>query len=264
MVDQIFSIFPELNNEITSSFKELGIKTWADFIKASNVPGLAADLKTRLDKTMDDYYNILNSGNLRRFTSLPPQEHWCFFETAKELKKTAFIDIETTGRQLFNDEITLVGIFDGKKYISLIKGINLNQEKLADILNRFDMVVTYKGLVFDIPFLQYEFPEVNLDMLHFDLYFASQKVGFSGRGNLREYLSQRGCDIPLERKPLKGYQVVQLWQEYEMGHKAALELIKENNEREVKELCIWAPILYEMLLDNNQNLKLKYDALDGG
>jgi hypothetical protein len=131
--------------------------------------------------------------------------------------RIVFLDTETTGVQggtgicpflvglgyVAGDEFQMVQFFirDFDEEPSMLLA-------LAELLQEFELVVTYNGAAFDIPLLETRFTLARLDspferMSHFDLLFTARKLWRNGHGSCRlaalerELLSfMRGPDIP--------------------------------------------------------------------
>ena len=125
-------------------------------------------------------------------------------------KRIAYLDIETTGLGHQKDHITVVGIYDGKETHSFIHGQNLDD--LAEHIAGYDMVVTFNGSMFDIPFLKKSYPDMKIPRLHADLRFIL--AGLNVRGGLKKIEEQFGFEREDDLKGLNGYDAVLMWREY--------------------------------------------------
>lgn len=120
---------------------------------------------------MDIYEHILESKNY-------------VFDYIKE-RKLCFLDIETTGLNRKNNHIYLIGLiyFDQEKDNWYLKQFFANHidyertllEKFISFLNGFNLIITYNGDSFDLPFIKYRLSKYNIDnnimdMESFDIY----------------------------------------------------------------------------------------------
>src|SRR5204862_7081489 len=103
-------------------------------------------------------------------------EHWKLYRDFRE--RTIFLDVETTGLSRYYDDITLVGTFDGRESRIFVKDNNLGD--LAKLLEKYDVLVTFNGKLFDVPFIRKEFPKLPLQHVHLDLRFLLRSVGIGG------------------------------------------------------------------------------------
>ncbi|CCQ94370.1 hypothetical protein CULT_1840003 [[Clostridium] ultunense Esp] len=120
---------------------------------------------------MDIYEHILESKN----------HVFDYFEG----KKLCFLDIETTGLNRKNNYIYLIGLiyFDGEKDNWCLKQFfanHINYEKILlerfnSFLNGFNLIITYNGQSFDLPFIKYRLSKYDIynnimDIESFDIY----------------------------------------------------------------------------------------------
>ena len=92
---------------------------------------------------------------------------WRTYDAFKN--NAVYLDIETTGYYQDIDEITVIGIYDGKDVQTFVNGINLNDFEIA--IARYDLVITFNGATFDLPFIRSSFPGISLPAAHIDLRF---------------------------------------------------------------------------------------------
>jgi uncharacterized protein YprB with RNaseH-like and TPR domain len=144
-----------------------------------------------------------------------------------------YLDVETTGLDKACDSLTVVGAYDGKEVVQLVRGINLSHEELECLVEEAEQIVTFNGKNFDVPFIQHKFPGVILDGIpHKDLMEVGWKNGM--RGGLKELERQLGIDRGEE---LNGMDAIQLWEEYkEAGKLSSLNRLLEYNREDVVNL----------------------------
>ena len=179
---------------------------------------------------------------------MPTKEHWRLFPALKD--RTAYLDIETTGFA-YPCHITTIALYDGAEVRCYVYGQNMN-EFLSDLLH-YDLIVTFNGKQFDIPFIEREF-EVELDAIVLDLRFVMRDLGL--RGGLKNCEKALG----IKRQGLEdvnGYFAVCLWQKFiSQMDSAALETLLAYNSADAVNLERMMVIAY--------NEKLKdtpfYDA----
>jgi uncharacterized protein len=112
--------------------------------------------------------------NLSRY--FKPKEHWRFYRDF--FNRAVFVDIETTGLGR-ESSITVIGTFSpvsGPK--TFVEGFNL-QSFEAEIC-RYDIVVTFNGSSFDLPFIRRTFPNLSLPAVHIDLRYLARSLGYTG------------------------------------------------------------------------------------
>jgi uncharacterized protein YprB with RNaseH-like and TPR domain/predicted nuclease with RNAse H fold/dephospho-CoA kinase len=146
-------------------------------------------------------------------------------------KRTLFLDIETTGLSIYYDSITVVGWSYNDGYNFFIQGTD--ESKLRDILADARAIVTFNGSLFDIPFLQKEFPGAHIPHCHVDLRFFAKRVGLSGGQKAIE----KRLNImtrPKSVSELKGENAPLLWSRYCWGDASALDTLLTYNRADVE------------------------------
>ena len=187
--------------------------------------------------------NQLATGNPKPFAEkIPAKQHWRFFPEFRE--STAYLDIETTGLDSWNNEITTIALYDGKAIFTYVQGQNL--DAFEEDIQRYRVIVTYNGKCFDVPFLESYF-RMKIPQVHIDLRYLLRSLGYTG--------GLKGCEkkAGIDRKELDGmdgYFAVLLWKDYlETNNEKALETLLAYNIEDVVNL--------ETLMFLAYNLKLK-------
>ena len=146
---------------------------------------------------------------------IPLNEHWRVYRELKN--KCCFLDIETTGLYR-SDDITLIGIYDGKEPKIFVKGRNLSDFK--EEIKKYPLMVTFNGRCFDIPFIREHFPELQMEQFHIDLRFVLASLGY--RGGLKRIESELRLKRDNSIMDVDGFEAVRLWHKYQRGNEEAL------------------------------------------
>jgi uncharacterized protein len=248
MIEKSFKFLPGLDIETQRRLHRDGISEWKDFLECKSILDMAPERKIQLDDTLKKYTEALEKENFRYFvTAIPPVEHWRLFERVKQARRLCYMDIETTGLNFFNDDITLIGIFDDTHHRSLVNGINLDEKNLIEALEPFDMIVTHYGLKFDVPFIKYKFPGVGMNRLHFDVSFMARKMELGS--SLKEIENNLGIKRADNVSEVNGAIAVKLWEEFQAGKEAALQLLVDHNREDSINLVKVAGEIYKRLVD---------------
>ena len=129
---------------------------------------------------------------------------------------------------------------------SLVRGDSLTQDRLRDELSRYDLLITFFGSVFDLPYLKASYPRLVLDQPHIDLCFLARRLGL--RGGLKRIEPIAGVERSDPLQGLDGWDAVRLWNRWRYGHDAAaLELLLAYNEADAMNLQPLADFLYDQL-----------------
>ncbi len=208
---------------------ENGVCDWNYFLE--NFENIDCIPKSKLEKIKTEIlFSIenLNEKNLDYFREkIPAKEHYRLIDWGN----IAYVDIETTGLSRWTDEITMIGIYDGVDARSYISGVDLDEayERLKD----FDIVVTFNGKSFDLPFIEqkcgYKF-----DIVHLDLRFMLSEFGL--RGGLKKIERELGITRDDEVAEVDGFEAVKLWRRYKRGDENALRKLLIYNKEDIVNL----------------------------
>ncbi len=242
MLRETFVHIPGVGYRTEERLWRKGIRTWDDFSVASKPHRVPARVLRRIGDEIVRSDEALRRGRHRYFArNLPPRDHWrAWPEFANAI---AYLDIETTGLSIGPDAVTVVGVFDGTRRRSFIRGDNL--EDLPAAMERAKLLVTFNGSRFDVPFLRKAFPRMALDQIHLDLVHPLRRLGFVG--GLKAIESQVGILRSEETTGLGGFDAVRLWHAYDAGEGDALDLLLEYNMEDVVNLEPLAELAYEGL-----------------
>ncbi len=154
--------------------------------------------------------------------SLPNNQQWRLFPTFRS--SVAYLDIETTGLGAPDDIITTIAIYDGQRVQHFVHGQSL--EAFPQVIQQYQMLVTYNGKCFDVPFIE-RFFGIRLDQVHLDLRYILRQLGLGG--------GLKGCEKALgmdrdEVAGLDGFHAVVLWHEWaRQRREASLETLLAYN-----------------------------------
>jgi len=175
--------------------------------------------------------SIKNRDNIRFFRDrLPVAALWRVYEDFK--KSAVYLDIETSGYYQGIDEITVIGMYDGQTVRSFVQGINLDEFELA--IAPYELIITFNGSQFDLPFIRRQFPNIALPPAHIDLRFFLRKLGY--RGGLKTIEKSIGLFRNAAIAGMDGYDAVLLWNAYQSGDESALERLILYNTADIVDL----------------------------
>lgn len=219
-----------------------GVQSWEDVGTERARSVVPPHLRTRLEEEIERSEDALRRHRYRYFAEgLPPREHWRAWPEFKP--SVAYLDIETTGLDIGREAVTVVGLYDGRRKRSFVKGINL--EELPRALEPAQLLVTFNGSRFDVPFLRRAFPRMRLDQIHVDLMNPLHRLGFWG--GLKKIERRLGIERSDETAGMSGFDTVRLWQEYEAGNDDALDTLIAYNMEDVVNLEPLADFAYTSL-----------------
>jgi len=234
MLEHTFLHLPDYGPRRERRLWEAGVSCWDDFLERFG----SSPYHRRVCSIVARSGHALKSRDPLFFAqTLPNDEAWRAFP---HFDRVAYVDIETTGLAPATDYTTVVGLFDGKRVHSYIHGRNL-ADFTRDIAG-YDMVVTFNGSVFDLPFLKKAFPGIRLPPLHVDLRFVLSSLGV--RGGLKRIEERFGFQREGDIRGMNGYDAVLLWQRYlKAGDERALDRLVRYNAADIsnlEKLLAWA------------------------
>jgi uncharacterized protein len=232
-----------------------GVKNWQSFLDLPAVPGVSPARKELHDADLRAASHSLAVQNARFFaTRLKLRDHWRLFETFRS--RAVYLDIETTGGASAYGDVTVVGLYAQGRMTTLVHGETLTQRRLQEALSAYDLIVSFFGSVFDLPYLKAKFPGLIVDQPHLDLCFAARRLGL--RGGLKSIEAECSIERPRDVQGLSGWDAVRLWQAWKRGHAPSREQLLRYNEADAKNLEPLAAWLCERLA---QQCRAKADVL---
>ena len=247
MLQHTFIHIPGIGKQTELDLWKGGIHNWDDadrFEKRFGVVG--ARIQQKLDEYIPASREAIrqrNAGFFERLSTLG--EAWRVFPEFAD--HCVYLDIETTGLSTVFDRITVVGLYDGRKYKVFVDGENLDE--LPTNLKQYSVVVTFNGATFDLKFLKMRFPDLVLPPIHIDLRWIARKLGF--KGGLKTIEAEFGLTRPEDVKDISGYEATVLWAKHLRGEKGALDQLIQYNTEDVVHLKAIMEIAYDKLCEKS-------------
>ncbi len=207
---------------------EAGATDWDRFSRDLNPVGpTTAD---RIETFIDEARDRLADDDVPYFDrEFPSGERWRLYESFAD--RACFFDIETTGLDQQRDRVTTVSLHEAGETTTLVRGDDLTADRLRAELGEADLLVTFNGKRFDVPFLEESF-DVSLDRPHLDLMYTCRKLDLTG--GLKPI--EREVGIERELPEISGRDAVRLWREHESGRDGSLETLIEYNREDARNL----------------------------
>jgi len=186
----------------------------------------------RIRQFVDVAGDRLAAGDARFFDDvLPTGERWRLYENFRE--STLFLDIETTGLDHDRHSVTTVSLHRDGETTTLVRGDDLTRENLRAELAAADVICTYNGARFDVPFLETSF-DLEITMPHLDTLYPCRRLDLTGGLKTVE----ERLDVDRSLPDLDGRDAVRLWHEHERGTDGALDTLIEYNQADTMNLEI--------------------------
>jgi len=242
MLKNTFLHIPGIGIKTEKQLWNSGVQRWEDITRDCPVRFSTAKLDS-ITRYLGASHHHLQSNHPNYFSDLLPASlHWRFFPEFRDA--TVYLDIETTGLESWENEITTIALYDGSTVATYINGRNLD-DFLHDI-EKYKVIITYNGKCFDIPFIERYFG-TEINHAHIDLRYILGSMGY--KGGLKHCELQLGIDRGA-LKGVDGFLAVLLWYDYQRnGNEKALETLLAYNIQDVLTL--------EELMVIAYNLKIK-------
>ncbi|MGI5816722.1 MAG: ribonuclease H-like domain-containing protein [Armatimonadota bacterium] len=239
MLEHTFVHIPGVGAVTERALWDQGVVTWADAIDLGACPVGFSDARWGQScRFIEDSLRSLQRHDHRHFaTSLPTSEHWRAYRDFRH--STAYLDIETTGCHR-SSQVTVVGLYDGRRTRTFIAGDNLDQ--FPEVLDQYAMIVSFNGSSFDLPYLRRSFPDLPGGHLHLDLMHALRRLGL--KGGLKAIERHLGIERDDDLAGLDGWDAVRLWREYQRGNAASLDTLVRYNAADIENLELLAERAY--------------------
>lgn len=219
MLTATFCHIPGIGYTTERTLWEQGVTSWNKLMVNPNI--VARVSGHEVARILEQSIQALSSDPLFFVNHLKTADVWRLFPHFRE--STGYLDIETTG--LGEDaDITTIALYDGNEVTTYINGRNLD-DFITDI-QKLDVLVTYNGISFDIPFIE-RFFKTKITQAQIDLRYVLARLGCKG--------GLKGCErqMGINRGTLDGIDgsfAVVLWREYERyNNQAALETLLAYN-----------------------------------
>jgi uncharacterized protein YprB with RNaseH-like and TPR domain len=205
-----------------------GIHCWDDFINRREIvfsKKRDAFIEEELQASLE---NIKNISYFQKRLSIT--EMWRLYGAFEA--RSVYLDIETSGGYDGMDDITLIGLYDGRGIKTFIQDRNFAEFEIA--VADYGLVITFNGSSFDLPYIRRRFPGITLPTAHIDLRFLLRKLGL--KGGLKSIEKQ----LAIAREPavegLNGLDAIWLWRDYQAGDQTALEKLIQYNTADIVNL----------------------------
>ena len=244
VIESTFVLLKGIGEETERRLWQRGVRDWQTFLARRSIPGLSSERKSLYDAAISSAIAHLQAGHSRYFSKcLKPRDHWRLFEPFRS--RAVYLDIETTGGPPTVGAVTVVGLYANGQMTSLVRGESLTEDRLNLELSNYDLLVTFFGSRFDLPYLRATFPGLVLDHPHLDLCFAARRLGLDG--GLKRIEGRMGIQRSQDLQGLDGWEAVRLWQAWSDGETAARDRLLRYNEADTRNLEPLAELVYSGL-----------------
>ncbi|MBM9606180.1 ribonuclease H-like domain-containing protein [Desulfopila inferna] len=221
MLENTFCHINGIGTKTEVQLWQAGIMNWQDWCDPVGIR-LSKRSRMEIPAIFEHSLAALQQNDAHFFCNrLKAGDQWRIFSHFRNT--TAYIDIETSGLH-DSAEITTIALYDGRDVFHYVNGRNLHD--FVEDVSRYDVLVSYNGKSFDVPFIE-RFFNIRLNQAHIDLRFVLARLGFKG--------GLKGCEkqLGINRGSLDGVDgafAVSLWYRYERyNDEKALETLLAYN-----------------------------------
>jgi len=231
MIQNSFIFLERVRNGLENNIWQQGINDWDSFLSKDKVKGISKSRKLYYNRKIIEARKALYNFDSSYFLKvMPKSEYWRLYDFFRD--EAVYLDIETTGLDFKNNDITMIGLFNGIETKTMIKGINFDLKELKNELKKYKLMVTFNGSSFDIPFINKLYPGLLPNIPNFDLRTITDRLGL--RGGLKQIEKQLGIKRNKIIEKFYGGDVLTLWKMYRStGDDYYLKLLVEYNEEDI-------------------------------
>ncbi|MBS3158982.1 ribonuclease H-like domain-containing protein [Candidatus Woesearchaeota archaeon] len=234
MITNTFTFLDGIGRKREQQLWQSGITDWNKFLDAERIFDISTKSKIYYDYELKNAKKALLEDDSSYFArKFPSTDTWRLFDHFRD--EAVYLDIEATG--VGNDGyITLVGLYDGNDTKTMVKDINLDVKRLAQIVSQHKLMITFNGSSFDLPMLAKKYPVLSAvfsQIPHIDLRHLCAEVGLvGGLKKIEREMNIKRNNFWVER--LHGGDAAQLWRLWS-GSKDEyyLKLLIEYNEEDI-------------------------------
>lgn len=234
MITHTFIFLDGIGRKTEQQLWQAGITDWNRFLDKERIFNISTKSKIYYDYELKSAKKALLENDSSYFAQkLHSTDTWRLFDYFKD--EAVYLDIETTGLSN-HDYITVVGLFDGNETKTMVKDINLDAKKLAEMLLRYKLIITFNGSSFDLPMLAKKYPllaNVFSQIPHIDLRHLCAEIGLTGGlKKIEREMNIKRNNFWVER--LHGGDAAQLWRMWQGSRdEHYLKLLIEYNEEDI-------------------------------
>ncbi|HOT43702.1 MAG TPA: ribonuclease H-like domain-containing protein [Spirochaetota bacterium] len=228
MIRGCFRHVPGIGPRTELVLNESGIVNWDDCIAKQDLIPFNGIRRKKLIDNIRKSIGFLESGDIGFFTaSFPTSEQWRIL--AEYLHSATFIDVETTGLSWNYCHASVISAFHRGNVHSFVHGENLDD--FLSLADESELLVTFNGNCFDIPFIERTFNILSLGCPHVDLRWIAWHRGY--RGGLKSIEKQLDIRRPPQIEGIDGFEAVDLYYRWQQGDLSSRELLIRYCEADV-------------------------------
>ncbi len=212
MIGGCFRHIRGIGSKTDAALRGRGLTSWHECLsREGDIPFNGRRRMAFLDSVRTSL-DALGARRIAFFTaSFPTSEHWRIL--SEYFDDATFIDVETTGISWHASQVSVIAALHRGKLYSFVQGENLDD--FLDCADEADLVVTFNGNSFDIPFLERAFNVPAICGAHVDLRWIAWHLGY--RGGLKAIERKMEIRRPSHIEGIDGFEAVELYYRWLKG-----------------------------------------------
>jgi uncharacterized protein len=220
LITGCFSHIRNVGPRTESTLRERGFLTWEDCLCREDELPLQGRRRKDFVEGIRKSQDMLERHDLRSLTSaFPVSEQWRIL--GSYLDRATFVDCETTGLSRYYSHVSVIAAHHRGEIRTYVLGENLDD--FLSMVDEVELLVTFNGSSFDIPFLEKTFNIPRLDCAHIDLRWVAWHAGY--RGGLKSIERSFGIRRPADVEGIDGFEAVDLFYRWQGGDENARRLL---------------------------------------
>ncbi len=228
MIQGCFSHVRGIGPKTAAQLNDNGILTWEDCLSREDSIPFNGKRRKRFLKEIRKSIESHETRDIGYFTgSFPTSEQWRIL--GDYFPHTTFIDVETTGLSWNYCHVSVIAAYHRGTLHSFVYGENLDD--FLHLADESELLVTYNGTSFDIPFIERTFNIPSLNRPHVDLRWVAWHRGY--RGGLKSIERHLGIRRPPHIDGIDGFEAVDLYYRWQQGDTSCRDLLVSYCEADV-------------------------------
>jgi len=217
LIDSCFIHCSGIGPETDRKIRKAGFNSWDECIFSGNEIPIGTKRLDGFLRELRQSIEAYNKNDLEYLISaFPPREHWRIL--GEYFSKATFFDIETTGLSWHYSHASVICAYHRGEIRTFVYGKDLDD--FLDLLEDCELLVSFNGNSFDVPFIEKTFNIPSIDCPHIDLRWIAYHLGY--KGGLKSIEKQLGFKRPTEIADIDGFEAVDLFYRWQDGDEKAL------------------------------------------
>ena len=215
MIEGALYHLPGVGPETIRRFQSMELTTWSALESRPHDIPLGAAPAAKLLAAVQASRALLAEENLTGLTTLlDARDQWRIVN--EQFDHAAWFDIETDGCST-GSIITCICAYHNDQVHTFMRGENL--QDFIDWLQTVDLLVSFNGASFDVPFIMRGFALPSLPCAHVDLRWVAYHAGM--KGGLKKIEGDLHIERPDDLIGVDGAEAVWLWEDWNISKNAA-------------------------------------------